>query len=627
MFSLIPIIGFGLLWLGFANRRPLRGWRRSFLDASIAWGVFAILLTEFLSLFKAVTLPGLALGWAGLALAGAARLVLVWRDSGRMELPALRLPPRRSDRLLIAVIGLVLILVGVVAWLAPPQTWDSLTYHMSRVAHWAQNHSVASYATGVEFQNLMSESAEFLVLQFYILTGGDRLVNFVQWFAMLGCAIGASVIAEQLGGSLSGQALAAAFAAALPMGIAQASSTTTDYGLAFWMVCVALKGLELIRAPREWETPLWLGVSTGMALATKPTAFAFMLPFAVWIALELIRRVRLREFIRAAASVGCLTLALNAGHTLRNVELYSSWLGPSSVISGHTNEVFGWKVVASNLVRDASLHLGTQSPEFNQWLQKQILKIHVKIGQDWQDPRTTQTDFRIIPPSTQEDTTPNQAAAILISLVFVGGLVFARRLGRQGILYMLVVASTFVVFAGLLKYQIFGSRLQLPFFVLFAPSVGLAFSGRLSRVAPWLGMLLILLAYPWILSNQTRPLVPLRPWTQQRSLMSLPRDEFRDQSQPYDEMTTMILDRGCDSVGLMISGAADEYTLWQLLGAPRPSLRLEWIVGGNPSARLEPPDFHPCAVICENCPSGWVTVRGLPIVYRWMGSRYALFAG
>lgn len=627
MLALIPIVAFGMLWLGFANQLPSKGWRRPFLDASIVWGVFAVLLTELLSLFKAATQFWLVIGWAVLASAGAVRLVWVWRHQRGFVLPALRLPPRFADRLLLAVIALVLVLVGVVAWQAPPQTWDSLTYHMSRVAHWAQNRSVANYVTGVEFQNLMSEAAEVLVLQFYILANGDRLVNFVQWFAMLGSVLGVSVIAEQLGSSVSGQTLAAAFAAALPMGIAQASSTTTDYGLAFWIVCVSTKTLEFIRFPKDWRRAIWLGAATGMALATKPTAYAFLLPFALWIIWELVRKARVEEFIRAALSVGCLTVALNAGHSLRNLDLYGSPLGPGSVVSAHANEAIGWRVVVSNLVRDASLHLGTQSPGFNQWLQKQILKVHVKIGENWDDPRTTQSEFRIIPPSTQEDTSPNQAAAILIALVAVGSLVFARRLGRPGLVYMLVAASTFVAFAALVKYQVFGSRLQLPFFILFAPSVGLAFSGKLGRLAPWLGLLLVILAYPWILSIQSRPLIPLSAWTQQQSVLALPRDALRGRSQPYDEMTGRILARGCSSVGLMISGGGDEYDLWQLLGAPRSDLRVEWIVGGTPSARLEPPNFQPCAVICENCPSGWATVRGLPAVYRWNGSRYVLFAG
>ncbi|GAI89103.1 unnamed protein product, partial [marine sediment metagenome] len=52
---------------------------------------------------------------------------------------------------------------------------------MARVAHWAQQGSVAHYASGVKNQILMSPGAEFAVLHLYVLGSGDQLVNFVGW--------------------------------------------------------------------------------------------------------------------------------------------------------------------------------------------------------------------------------------------------------------------------------------------------------------------------------------------------------------------------------------------------------------------------------------------------------------
>lgn len=52
-----------------------------------------------------------------------------------------------------AMIGAIAVLVGVsfvVAVIAPPNNYDSMTYHMSRVAHWAHNRGVKH----VEVKNL-----------------------------------------------------------------------------------------------------------------------------------------------------------------------------------------------------------------------------------------------------------------------------------------------------------------------------------------------------------------------------------------------------------------------------------------------------------------------------------------
>ena len=48
-----------------------------------------------------------------------------------------------------AASAVVLLLVGLIALLAAPNTFDSMTYHMGRVAHWAHQGSVAPYPTHI----------------------------------------------------------------------------------------------------------------------------------------------------------------------------------------------------------------------------------------------------------------------------------------------------------------------------------------------------------------------------------------------------------------------------------------------------------------------------------------------
>jgi len=95
--------------------------------------------------------------------------------------------PLRSGpgRPLLAGVVLVLTVTATVAWLSPPQTWDSLVYHMSRVAHWAQNRSVWHYATGIDRQGSMSPGAEVITLNFYVLSAGDRLATLPALFALI----------------------------------------------------------------------------------------------------------------------------------------------------------------------------------------------------------------------------------------------------------------------------------------------------------------------------------------------------------------------------------------------------------------------------------------------------------
>jgi len=81
-------------------------------------------------------------------------------------------------------------------------------------------------------------------------------------------------------------------------------------------------------------------------------------------------------------------------------------------------------------------------------------------------------------------------------------------------------------------------------------------------------------------------------------------------------MTGLIRKAGCTQVGVVLPGGGIEYPIWALLGAPREGVRLEWLLGGDPSARYSDPSFAPCAVFCDTCPSEWNVVRGLPEVYH-----------
>ncbi|MCL2930746.1 MAG: hypothetical protein MGG11_00090 [Trichodesmium sp. MAG_R03] len=108
--------------------------------------------------------------------------------------------------------------IGLIAMVAPPNNWDSMTYHMSRVVHWMQNQSVAHYPTYNLPQLFHPPFAEFTITHLQILSGGDIFANLVKWLSALSI-IGVSLIAKQLGAKEQGQVFAVVFCATLPMGI------------------------------------------------------------------------------------------------------------------------------------------------------------------------------------------------------------------------------------------------------------------------------------------------------------------------------------------------------------------------------------------------------------------------
>ena len=197
--------------------------------------------------------------------------------------------------------------------------------------------------------------------------------------------------------------------------------------------------------------------------------------------------------------------------------------------------------------------------------------------------------------------------------------------------YSLVVASTFLAFSLLYKWQVFGSRYLLPFFALAAPIVGTFAVQRLGRKSAFaLAATLALCSLPWLLGVETRPLIAAGADGELNSVITLNRTDLMFANgpyleKPYSEMADQINAAGCADVGLMLSGAQAEYPLWSLLGAPRADLDIEWIVAGTASAMLRPSGFVPCAVIREGDGEFPDKFDSLPLVYRY--GAFGLYLG
>jgi len=629
MLALIPLGALlGLIAL-LATLRPLWDWRQVALRAAVLWAVWAAATVEVLSLWRAITPLGLTIAWSALVVLEGMSLAWLIRRGARPRWPRARQPQGWVERAIAAAVIAILVLTAVVAWFAPPSTWDSLNYHMPRLAHWAQERTLRPFATGIEVQNSRSPGAEMVVLHLYVLGWGDRLVNFVAWFAFAASVLAAGWIAQGLGGGPRTQLAASLFSATAPMAIVQASSTMTDGVVGLWSICAAAECLAFER--REAGAVWWAALAGGLALLTKPTAVAYLLPFAIWIAILALRRTGWRRALTQIGVAAVLVGVLNAGTLVRNWSLYGSPLDPDQV-AVHSTARRDPRGILSNLLRTLSMQIGTPSPHVNRGIYLAVVGIHEWLGLDPNDPRTTSAgEFAVRAPLTDEDLTTNPLHSILYFAAFVVILIRRRGVGKGAVLYAVSVASTLVVFSALIKWQIFGSRYLLPFFVLFSPAAAVALE-RAVRPA-WAGilsLLLILTSLPWLTGVRSRPLIERMGDSYVRSVVVESRATLyfangRYLQDPYTEMADEIEAMACSDVGLMLGGNAAEYPLWVLLGAPREGLRIEWIVADTPSARFEDPSFEPCAVICdETCPADWERVRGLPLRYEQSGFRLFL---
>jgi dolichyl-phosphate-mannose-protein mannosyltransferase len=604
-----------------------------FLRASVIWGLIVALSTELLSLLKGVSLLSLGLLWGVCLLASLGWLA--WQLRSGKRLPQVSWPVfgARADAILFALTIVFVLGSLLVALLAPVQTYDSLSYHLSRVAHWTQNHSVSVYASGIERQNMMGPMAEYMVLQFYVLQRGDALANLVDWLAYLGCILAAAQVAGSLGARTRGRLIAAIFVASLPMALVQASSSMTDIVVAFWTMCALAEFTSAVAAHQAtWRTWFYLSAACGLALLTKSTAAAFLLPFLLWVGIwSLVTKGFGWTAVRALLFLA-IVAALNSFFWERNTRTYGTPLGSPELLEAHSNKILNFGVLASNVVRNLSLNFATPNSDLNQRIVAVISGLHTKFGMNAEDPRTTYANTYFLANRLMSEDRTGNPIHLLFIIIAAGIAIFAGRNSWPARWYLLAAAGTFLLFSIGNTFQVFGNRLLVPFFLIAAPLVGWA----LGRLRAWQGItlagLLLLAGLPWLTSIRSRPLLPIRGQTVSRSILQIPRLDLYfanagSLSPQQERVINDIRSASCTNIGLMLGGDDPEYLWWVLLGAPRRPVRLEWIVKGTPSARFADPNFEPCAVICTACPKDWETARGLPLAFESRKLRLFLKAG
>ena len=583
---------------------PPDGIRDAILRALVFFGVAAVIITESLGAFDLLRRGPLLGCWIAVLIP--AMIYLVRRRAFTLARPFWAADPV----LWICSAGVlaILTLTAITALFSPPNSSDAMAYHMPRVVYWAEQASVRFFPTPYLNQIMLQPFAEYVMLHTYVVSGGDHLVNLVQWLASVGSAIGVSSVARMFGAGARGQAIAALFCVTLPSGVLASSGAKNDYVLATWLVAAVYFALRFAIAC-DLGDALFLGAALGLALLTKATAYLFA-PFPL-AAIVFVRSYRLRRrLLRGCLIVTGVALAVNLPQYARNYELSGSILGFDSAqgdgVYRWRNETFGWKETTSNVLRHVSEQVGARSNAWNQAVYACVIAAHIWMGMDANDPRTTWPYTVFAPPknANHEANAPNRwhlAVLLIVTAVLVAKALRGR--DRLRAAYGLALIGSFVAFCFYLKWQPFSARLLLPLFVLAAP---------LASIMEEVPGTVVQVVFCLFLLNNARHAVFenwVRPLTGSASVLHASRDSqyFADMTQWNDQATylrtvDLLAQSDCGVVGIDITDLQLEYPLQALLRERKPGVQFIHTGVLNSSARYREPVATPaCAVVCMDC--------------------------
>ena len=630
MLAALPLVAFLFLFILFYQTGPSGSdqapdWRDAFAQATLAWGWIVVGLTLLLSLFHGLTQVWLSSGWLAVVVAAGVLASRGRPEGGRRSIWGAWRRERlsRPDLILLAAIGALAVLVGVVAFYAGPTDSDAISYHLPRAIHWAQNRSVAPFATPNSRQIYSPPWAEYVVLHFMVLLRSDRLSNFVEWFGMLGSVILVTRISSLIGLDRKGQLLAGLFAATLPPLVHQGSSSLNDGTAAYWAVCVTWGVVLARKRESSWRHWILMGGALGLAALTKATSLVYSLPPMLWFAWFEARRLRAPEFLRRAAAMTGVALAGALQVWLPSWLLLGSPFGSPEHIAQIANQAIGVRWMLSNAIRALGLLAATPFDRVNALLYPPILWAHRLLGLTVSEPAITYAEAEYSGLGwfwPGEDSAPIHLFLVVVAIVWAVGRMRRDRDPCRPAL-ALSAAGGFLLFNLLFQLQ-WTPRFHLAMFLIAAPVVGEWLSRRPQRsIAPGIVLVLFLVALPVATMDRWRPVFRVRPLVWNQSVVLRPRDEMYFLLGPDNTAAHAAAEAieaaGCRRVGLILDSDDWEYSWWMLFNPLRGAFRIEHFLVFPAFERFRDRSFEPCAVVCSICDETWEPIEGL--VGREMG--------
>ncbi len=580
--ALFACVFAGALWLALRLKpRPFA------LALPLAWVLLVAwegLTLPLLSLVHGVTAWGLAashLPLAALGAWGAAR-------SGRAWLA--RLSWALRPRLAFAALAPLAFVILLEALRYPPNSWDSMTYRLARVAHWLVERSVSVYPTWIPRQSFFPPGDEYLLLVPQVLTHSDRLAPLVQLAAWATLSLATPALARLFGAPRPLAWLAGVFVATLPMAALQASSTQNDLVAAIAAVAVVTLALSLAHRRRPgWRVGLALGAALAAAWLVKPTALALSGPFVLWAALAggsgglVARAVRLARSLAPALAAPLAVLGLEA------VRRYPLGFPPLREIQpDYVYPMVGeWGDRLAHSIRALAHHL-----PISEWLATLSPALAPSQGMGLgQGPE----------PFRPSEGFAGNPAHLALALGAIGvGLFRWRRLPKRSRAAIAALGAGWVVLHALARENTWFSRLETPWFVLAVALFGvLARRGpphpRLGLYARAAALPLLAAALLVVCHNEVRPLAPREGVGDDTYYPFRPEFEARD-----DAILAAARARGCPRLGVRLAGVpGDPWDYPLVWRAWQQGIEVRHVMGG---------ETWPCLVVSPAGPPapGWV---------------------
>ena len=441
------------------------------------------------------------------------------------------------------------------AILYPPNTWDSMTYHMSRIVYWIQNQSIEYFPTNNSRQNILNPGAEILIMVAQILLNTDRFANLLQTYGWVMVFVSNLSIARTLNPNLSPiiYSFIGALSMSLPMGLLQATSTQNDL-ITSGFVCLSIYNIICaVRNPRNRLAWFHLRVSIGLVHLIKPTGILAVFPFIVYFSV-----IHWKEYFKirlAWLHIGyaiLIALIVVGPDTFRKIKETGSLIGVRHEVYNFSHPLTA-RVL--NSIRGVFYHIPIEKAcnhKFHAWIQENTISpyeranpcIHGKI---------------II----HEDHVGNFIHFLVFLLLPILFLISIFKMKIQESLFYLLPLFSWILLHFFVQDQTWISRLQTPaFLVMPLAFVFVSVKKRVKMILKIFIILSFIISIYIIFNNHSRKLENIKYVFKNRVEMY-----YKSQPHLYSMHNQILMEArqsSCRMFGIHIEGDSWDYPLaWQ----------------------------------------------------------------
>lgn len=389
---------------------------------------------------------------------------------------------------------LFLIFVGlfagifILAFMTWPYNWDSLTYHLPRIAQWAQNKSVGHYAVNDTRQVSSPVLAEFINLHVYIFKRGkDNWLNLLQYTSFMTNSALIYFITGKLQNKKNSktQWISVLLFVSMPIAFGEALSTQVDHFSTMFLLIYVFFILDILNKEHKLDLKkenilyvLILSACIGLGYLAKPSIMFAMIVFACWLLIICIQRKdKLSHLLILILLAAGIIVLLLAPEMLRNIITFGAISTPnvgSRQLVGTLKPTY----LFINGLKNFAMNLPNIYLDISKLAIKGIYWIGYILGVNVDDSSISEDGliFELHSPRKYgHDIAINPVIVIAMILAFIWLLV--RKLKKEAWtiedVYSVTSIVSFLIFCVVLRWEPFVTRYMLSYLALLCPMVAI----------------------------------------------------------------------------------------------------------------------------------------------------------